>query len=434
MKKGIKTLLLAFVLLLFVAGCGKDASEKKNMILNEDNPYVVAKPGEYDSKDTAVITKVSELTKSITFYNYELGKSYTLSYDSATKLSDKYGTAISVGQLSQGEIVDIKFLKSGKLLTNLTKNAEAFSLSNVTGFSTDTSTKVFKYLNDSYKLNNNTVIINRDKIISVDELSDIDVVTISGMDTAIYSISVNCGHGYLKLKGTKNLVGGYLEIGEKKIERIDGDTSILVSEGSYDVKVSKGRTEELRKIEIISGEETVLDLSDVEIVEERTGTVYFDANPSSASVYIDGKLVDASKLQTLGYGMHKLVASADGYETLSRYFNVGEDNATLEVYLEKIPQKETETESVDSSKTGGYYVFVNSPVGVEVTVDGIYLGRAQISWEKKAGTHTITLSKNGYVSRTYTVVIENTAENVFYTFDDLVLETTTSGNDSTTSE
>lgn len=433
-RKGKTVSFILLILGLMLTACGGTGASTSGTVNADDSPYVAARPGEYDSADTAVITKVSELTKSITFYNCDLEKSYTLSYDSVTKFTDKYGTAISVSELTQGTMADVLFLKSGKLIAKLSENAECFVIPEVTGFSIDAGAKVFNYKSDSYKITDSTILLSDNSKISIEDLDPIDEVTIVGFDNEILSVTVNKSHGELSLKGSEDLTGGFLEIGSKQIEEITPNFKITMQEGTYDVKVSKGKTEALKTVEIKAGEETVLDLSDVEIEKTKTGRVYFDVTPDTADVYVDGKLIDTTELQTFEYGRHELTASADGYESVEKTFNVGEDNATLLVALEETAEdddsdSDTTSTDTDSSNTDGYYVFITQPSGVEVTWDGNYVGITPLSLNKKAGTHTIGLRKNGCVSRTYTVSIENTAKDVYYTFEDLEESTSVSSNE-----
>ena len=67
-----------------------------------------------------------------------------------------------------------------------------------------------------------------------------------------------------------------------------------------------------------------------------------------------------------------------------------------------------------------YYVTFPAPAGVEIYWDGNYVGLAPISIKKTAGTHVITLRKNGYETRSFTVMLDDSKEDVSYTFDELV--------------
>ena len=88
--------------------------------------------------------------------------------------------------------------------------------------------------------------------------------------------------------------------------------------------------------------------------------------------------------------------------------------------------KEDEKEEEDTIDISSYYkVYIDTPEGVEVYLDGNYIGISPVSFAKKPGTHTITLRKNGYVTRSYTIEIDKEEKDVTYSFADL-LESDTS--------
>ncbi len=409
---------MAFLL----AACGE---VKVDVDSSSDKVYTAARPGEYDSKDTAIVTKVNESKETISFYNYDLEKSYTLSYDSVTKFTDKYGVAKTAGQFETGDIVEILFLKSGKLLTNMSDSASAFEVTDVTGFSIDSSAKVFKYKTDSYKITEGTILLSDGKEVALADLDPVDTLSISGLDDTIYCVRVTHGHGFLKVVGQDELIDGTIELNGKDIVTITRDLILTLPVGDYSAVIKKGTTTVSRSFSVSEGATAKLDLSDVELEEDKEGNVYFDTTPEDASVYIDGRLIDQSKLQSLNYGLHELTASADGYETLTRYFNVGEPSSTLIVELTEETATEEETteetieEETDSSNTQGYYLYITAPNGTEVTLDGNYIGIVPVSVAKTAGSHTITLRKNGCVSRSYTILLENTAKDAYYSFEEL---------------
>ncbi|MCR4727596.1 MAG: PEGA domain-containing protein, partial [Lachnospiraceae bacterium] len=185
-----------------------------------------------------------------------------------------------------------------------------------------------------------------------------------------------------------------------------------------------------KQITIEAGKETFLDLSDVKVEEAVMGKIYFDVSPSEAKLYVDGKIVDHSRLQSLSMGLHQLSATADGYDSVTRYFNVGKETSSVEVVLES-KGGDSDTEEEEQSQTEGCFIFVTAPVDVEVYFDGNYIGRCPVSVAKKAGSHTITIRKTGYETRTYTVLIENTAKDVYYSFDALAPASTTTSTSGT---
>lgn len=74
-----------------------------------DTGFVVTNPDSYDSADTAVLVDINNVDNTVTLLNLDLGKRYTLSMDGTTRFADKYGKAISLSQLQEGDIVDVTF-------------------------------------------------------------------------------------------------------------------------------------------------------------------------------------------------------------------------------------------------------------------------------------------------------------------------------------
>ena len=216
--------------------------------------------------------------------------------------------------------------------------------------------------------------------------------------------------------------------------------------------------------------------------------------PSTAKLYIDGAKQDASQPITLEYGIHQLIAKADGYQSVTRYLRVGQASAGVDITLEKSDGTEEESDKKvddtettqdktdrtgedpdsagtttdnDSSKqstgentsteektstktdtstdektstktdtstegntatedtatdvlTDYYKVYVDAPEGVEIYLDGNYVGISPCSFRKQSGMHVITLRKVGYETRSYTVSVDNEEKDMSYSFVDLV--------------
>lgn len=91
----------------------------------------------------------------------------------------------------------------------------------------------------------------------------------------------------------------------------------------------------------------------------------------------------------------------------------------------------TDTSSSSTSTTAQEVIsdsqkmYVECPEGAEVFVDGIYVGIAPVTFLKpSAGAHVITLSKNGYVTKSYTVNVYGDDRDVTLSFSDLVEDKT----------
>ncbi|MBQ9360785.1 MAG: PEGA domain-containing protein [Lachnospiraceae bacterium] len=73
----------------------------------------------------------------------------------------------------------------------------------------------------------------------------------------------------------------------------------------------------------------------------------------------------------------------------------------------------------DSSIVQGSRIYIDAPETAEVYFDGIYKGVVPCSFIKESGTHVITLRKDGYETRTFTVTLDDSKENETYSFSAL---------------
>lgn len=390
--------------------------------------FQVAGPDSYDSADTAILVDWNTSDKTLTFLNLELGRRYTLSLDGTTRFYDKYGDAIAIGQLQKGDIVDITFLKPKKHLTTLQLSPQAWTYEGAERYEINTVRNELSIGSEVYKLTSNTQFVSEDRSIESMDLNPSDLLTFLGIGSQVLTVRVERGHGYLRLENDENFVGGWIEIGQAAIQRITDNMLVLVPEGSYQVNISHKGGGGIKSVVINRNEETVLDIGDLEIPEPQYGMVLFSLKPTSAELYIDGSPVDPSGPISLEYGLHQMIARAEGYQSITQYFRVIQESVGINVELdangtEQDEEKEEENPGESSSEqtTENYYqVYIDAPENVEVYLDGNYMGISPCSFAKIAGTHVITLRKTGYTTRSYTIEVDDEAKDISYSFADLV--------------
>lgn len=400
-----------------------------------DTGFELTGPDSYDSADTVILVGRNAQENTLTFLNLELGRRYTLSLDGTTRLYDKYGDAITLEQVQKGDIVDITFLKSKKHLTTLQLSPQAWTFEGAERYEINTVRNEVSIGSEVFKLTSNTQFLSEGRNIESMDLNPADVLTFLGIGNQVLTVRVDRGHGYLRLENDENFVGGWIEIGQTMIQRITDDMLVLVPEGSYQVNISNKGGGGVKSVVIRRNEETVLDIGDLEIPEPQYGTVLFSMTPSSAELYIDGSSVDPSQPLSLEYGLHQLIARAEGYQSITQYIRVGKETAGINVVLdanETEKEEESSQESSSEQTTGNYYkVYIDAPESVEVYLDGNYMGISPCSFEKIPGTHVITLRKTGYTTRSYTIEVDSEAKDISYSFADLV-NSVSSGDSSVT--
>lgn len=445
-----KIVCILFMTALSISGCGQTstAGNAQNTVTLQtteesdrvDTGFVVTDPDSYDSADTAVLVDINSVDNTVTLLNLDLGKQYTLSMDGTTRYTDKYGKAISLEQLGEGDIVDVTFLKTKKHLTTMQLSRSAWQYDDVERYELNTVRREVTIGEEVFKLSRDTRYFSQGHSIEEMDLNPSDILTFHGIDTTVLSVTVEKGHGYLRLVNDENFIGGWLEIGQEQIVRITEDMLVTVPEGSYQVDISYNGGGGTKSVVINRNEETTLDIGDLEVAEAQYGMVLFSMNPSGAELYIDGSQADPSQPITLEYGIHQIIAKADGYKSLTQYLRVAQESAGVDVELDKVDSDSDSDESTDSSAstsstatsatsdttTTYYRVHIDAPEKVEVYLDGNYVGISPCSFKKTSGSHVITLRKSGYETRSYTVQVDEEKKDVSYSFVDLVASTSAS--------
>lgn len=446
-KKSIKKIMITGLVMIMtqasLIACTTAASgdnqkqQEAGVIIEEtvkeraDTGFVLTGPDSFDSADTPIVVDINQEKGTVTFLNLETGRRYTLSMNGTTHLYDKYGESISLGQIAKGDIVDVKFLKEQKHLTSMQLSPRSWSYDNVEKYEINTVRGEVTIGQEVYGLNENVQYLSGGRPIEEMELHPSDILTFIGLDKEILCINVEKGHGYLRLTNDENFIGGWIEIGQYLIQQITEDMLLTVPEGSYQVNISHKGSGGVKRVVINRNEETTLDIGDLKVAEAKYGTILFSLTPSDAQIYIDGALVDAAQPVSLQYGIHQLIARAEGYQSITRYLRVGAESAGIDVVLDSKDGKEEEsTENVESSSgvsgsdalTDYYKVYIDAPEKVEVYLDGSYIGISPCSFRKSAGVHEITLRRNGYETRSYTIRVDEEEKDFSYSFVDLVPE------------
>lgn len=419
--------LVCMIVLTMLSACGRNVTEPDNTGMSSaENPtgFILTGPDSYDSADTAIVMNIDEEENSITFLNLVLGKKYTLTMDGTTGLYDRYGEGISVRQVQKGDVVDVTFLKSKKHLTSLRLSPSAWSYSDVVKYEINTVRGEISIGSDVYRVTDNTQYLSGDRRLELQDLNSSDVLSFQGIGKEILTVKVQRGHGYLRLKNDENFVGGWIEIGQSMVRRITEDMLLLVPEGSYQVNISHKGGGGIKSVKIERDEETQLDIGDLEIPEPQYGMVLFSLDPSRAELYIDGSKVDASAPVSLLYGLHQLIARAEGYQSVTQYIKVGQESSGINIVLDpNVSETEESSEAQASSDevvTDYYKIYVDAPEKVEVYLDGNYIGISPCSAKKTPGSHVITLRQTGYETRSYTIHAEDDNKDLSFSFADLI--------------
>ena len=144
---------------------------------------------------------------------------------------------------------------------------------------------------------------------------------------------------------------------------------------------------------------------------------------SEASVYVDGVGINTSYTVLLPFGLHQITASAPGFDTVSQYFEVEGETTYVKLALSESKGSTVSGNSEESDGSSHHTITIQTPENVEVYHDNLYMGLSPVTFEKKTGSHTITLRKRGYITRSYQIEVADDDRDLTYSFPDLEPET-----------
>lgn len=408
--------------------------------------------------DTVLLAGKDLTAKKLTIRPLGDRAEYELIYDGTVPFTNKYGNAITVEEIPAGEILEITYSKHSGVIRSVQVSDENWTLEDVTDFEVNEKKKMITLMGDAYQFDDNIAIFASDAPAALMDLNEMDTITVKGFQRKVCSLIVKRGHGYLRIRNDTYFVGGWIEVGQKIIRRITEDMLLPVPEGSYTVKVSNRGYAGTEKVTVKRDEETVLDLAGIKVEEVAICHVQFKLTPSYAQLYVDDEITDYEERVPLEFGTHRIRVEAAGYQTVNSSVKVGNQYANIEIALDPVDEDATEdakdktpggaenqTEGVPTGLTSGNDVasatttptpsdadhaavggsrkiYVEAPVGAEVYLDGNYIGVAPVNVNKVTGSHTITLSKSGSVTKSYTIYVESDDRDVTLSFSDLLPE------------
>lgn len=466
-KSGIiKFLSIALAYALFLCGCGTDAPVNKAEAAEES----VTETEEMQAVDTAVVINVNTEEKSIILQTAENQKRYELSYDGKTEFRNKYGDAMTAAQIKPASIVDVVLSVHSQTLKSMQLAQSAFSMGEVADHKFNMNKGMLTVGDENYRVNDKLVVVMDGQVGTVADIIENDVLTINGIGKNAMSATIDKGHGYMRLRGESAFLGGWVQV-DQIIKPITEKMLVLIPEGDHEVHISYHGFGGGKPIHIERDKETVVDVSDLEDEILKTGEVTFDVDPGFARIKVDGEEVNNLIPTKLLYGVHKIQALARGYVPIEKYLSVGSESATVQITLQEAEDSE-ESEDEDDENTIDYVnpgkddlsssaknasenktgsssrgsskkasssssgqgsssssssnkektgrICIDDPDDAEIYFDGTYKGLSPIRFEKEEGTHVITLRRDGYITKSYTVEISDSVKDEHYSFDELI--------------
>lgn len=336
----------------------------------------------------AIITKIQSSNKTISLYDLEENKSYSVTVDGTTALKDKYGNSMVLAEYKEGEIVDAVFGDTDNLLKSMQSSTQSWKL--VSNAKVDTAAKTISISNATYKYTNDIITVYNGESFDLSTLTPIDVVTVKGYKDTAWYVSLDKSHGVLKVEERPDIISGTIEIDTTIFESLDEPKEINVTEGSHHIVVKGSNIEPFSKEIIVeTGETYILDLSEIKL---KAGAMTFNINEPDAKLTVNGEEKNPKEPLVLDYGEYEIKVTKEGFGDWSQNIKFDTPNYNVDIKLEKI---------VQVSKVS----IATSPEGAHIYIDNIYVGLSPIDSSVEYGLKTITVKKDGYLEISFPVNI-----------------------------
>ncbi len=421
----IVILMMCVIFCLNITGCGetKESTIKPgSSILVPPKKSIQEAPTNKNSDEltiTGVLSYNDKTEQKAHFVDISSNVEYEVPYSGGTDIQSKYGTVISAGSMQLGAIYDVVCYKSG-IAKSIHGNKNEWEKKKVNDIEVDEDSKKIVVGNSNLKYDEKIVVLSDNDRVAIASIIKQDEITIRGIDNTAYSIIVNVDHGYIRFTGVTAFIGGYVTIGRDNMYSVTEDMLVASKVGNQQIEIQAGNTKSTKEVTVEKGEETVVDFSEFLLPATKQGAVIFKVSPSDAIMSIDGKEVDYSEPIQLTYGKHNIRLVANHYEEYTETIVV--NSLSFTKVIDMTPKSSTKsttknsTNSANSNLTDGYSVQVVEPQGAALYVDSVYIGIVPCAFDKKVGTKTITLTKSGYNTISYSISISNTAGDLTYSF------------------
>lgn len=420
-------LFLAFCLI----GCGSAA--KKPAGTKEPETGVTYEPG---VDFVGAVKAVDTSQNTIEFYNTSFEMMETYQFTGGTRILSKNDKELTSSEIIPGEVYDVYTSEDGKKIVKMKRSADV-TVYEKASLTVNQEEKRLTVRDVNYAYTDHLLVFSEGKQIDPMEITAEDEVTFCGANGHAFSIVVTKGHGYIEPTNCKDFAGGTVTVRGEAILPVSTDMLLVVPEGTQMLTMMNGDLTAEVSVQVKRDQVTKVNMAKYQNQVPDTGRVRFDIRPQGAELYVNGALMDPSKSVSLKYGNHTIKVTLEGYNDYSGILNLQDASLTLRIDLaeEEPAEVVTEEDSSSSVSEGGseddssaasatvydkdHKVTVSAPAGAAVYINGTYKGEVPCSFTKVIGSVTLTLTKEGYETKSYHVELPDDSQDISWTFPDL---------------
>ena len=349
----IRILFVMFLTLLILGGCdnqGKGVTSGKGLYHPDKNEDVVEKVVSVKEKDIFVVMEINQEEGSVLLQKGEDKiQQFSYLFDEKSLLYDKYKKLIQFDKLEVGDVVNLETDNTKQKIKTLTLSKQVWKIDDVSDLIVESNGEIASFRGKKYAWDDQVGIFFQNKQLTLEELSRMDLLQITGKDKKILSIKVTTGHGFVLFTNGEKFEGGYILLGNLLAVQIQKDLMLPIRAGKILLSVMKDGMGGSKEVEILENQKLEVDLSAFSQEVVGSGEVTFTLMQEGAKLYINGTIVDLTQPQRLNYGVYQIKVKAEGYDSWTRTLVVRSEKTTLVIDLDE--KKSTTDSSTDKAHT-----------------------------------------------------------------------------------
>lgn len=358
MSKRFLQMIMTISCMLLLCGCGAKTSGTISM---DQYPEAVPETAEasddemgdmeaaWTNDEIYVVISIDTEKRLIGLALPDSPRTVQYGYTQATQILDDHGQFMSTAKLVPGRVVTIGELDDEAKLTTIQLARSAWYQENISRFSVDPSIGMLVIGDTKYRYDEHLRVFSGDQEISLEQVSENDVISVQGLDKQILSVQVTTGHGTIALTNTELFEGGWISLGTKIYAKVTPDMTLEVPEGTYELSVANDGYGDSKTIEVERAQVTTVDLNEYKGEGPKTCLVTFEIHVQDALLYIDGEPVEYDQPVELRYGVYSLTVIADGFETWERQLVIHSKEATIQIGEPELAQEDEQEDAQESA-------------------------------------------------------------------------------------
>lgn len=427
-NKIIAVIIIVLCTVFIAGGCyvisqiisiGKDTGNRhSDIIMDSSSSGQTADTAEDNNVDLGVV--VGKTGKGISVFDTVSDKTVKAEVSNSTIITGANGGRISLSDISEGDLVTIKFTDDNKA-EEIRFPQDAWRYNSVTGMKIDVEKMTAEIDDTLFDYDNGTFFTYSGNEIYPGDIEISDTVTLYGVKNHVLSARVEKYHGYIVLKNAEKVenISVTVDFGEPLSLNI---YEIPVSCGRHTVVVTGSNIDDyMAELDVAEKEKSEIDISS----SANRARIVLNVNADNYNVYING--VEYPKNTTEVYvnkGIYDITVTADGYTDYSSKADCTSGNIEMDINLEKGSILSGDTPNGHSANTaqvqektqqaapkGNITVYTN-PGWAKVYVDDEYVGVSPVMVNLEYGQHTIKAKDSAGNVREETADIDGPDETI----------------------